>query len=74
MIVKRFGCTTIHNKALYKCFHSFIHSFISFIAKYLNVEQRAHWLPIQERTNQLDCHVIMMSLCHIELDLSDCAI
>ncbi len=26
MIVKRFGCTTIHNKALYKCFiHSFIH-------------------------------------------------
>ncbi len=25
MIVKRFGCTTIHNKALYKCF---IHSFI----------------------------------------------
>ncbi len=27
MIVKRFGCTTIHNKALYKCFiHSFIHS------------------------------------------------
>ncbi len=29
MIVKRFGFTTIHNKALYKCFiHSFIHSFI----------------------------------------------
>ncbi len=27
-------------------------------------------LLIQERTNQL-CHVIMMSLCHIELDLSD---
>ncbi len=27
MIVKRFGCTTIHNKALYKCLiHSFIHS------------------------------------------------
>ncbi len=27
MIVKRFGCTTIHNKALYKCIiHSFIHS------------------------------------------------
>ncbi len=25
MIVKRFGCTTIHNKALYKCI---IHSFI----------------------------------------------
>ncbi len=25
MIVKRFGCTTIHNKALYKCL---IHSFI----------------------------------------------
>ncbi len=42
---------------------------------YLNVEQRAHWLLIQERTNQL-CHVIMMSLgsdwvrpiglCHLE--------
>ncbi len=28
MIVKRFGCTAIHNKALYKCIiHSFIHSF-----------------------------------------------
>ncbi len=40
---------------------------------YLNVEQRAHWLLIQERTNQL-CHVIMMSLGQIELDLSDCAI
>ncbi len=27
MIVKRFGCTTIHNKALYKCIiNSFIHS------------------------------------------------
>ncbi len=25
MIVKRFGCTTIHNKALYKCL---IHSFV----------------------------------------------
>ncbi len=35
---------------------------------YLNVEQRAHWLPIQERTNQL-CHVIMMSLGQIELDI-----
>ncbi len=31
------------------------------LAKYLNVEQRAHWLPIQERTNQLwrDNDVIM---------------
>ncbi len=29
MIVKRFGCMAIHNKALYKCIiHSFIHSFI----------------------------------------------
>ncbi len=27
MIVKRFGCTTIHNKALYKMLYSFIHSF-----------------------------------------------
>ncbi len=27
MIVKRFGCTAIHNKALYKCIiHSFIDS------------------------------------------------
>ncbi len=26
MIVTRFGCTTIHNKALYKMHHSFIHS------------------------------------------------
>ncbi len=38
--------------------------------KYLNVEQRPHWLPIQEISNQL-CYVIMMSLCHIELDLLD---
>ncbi len=31
------------------------------LAKYLKVEQRAHWLPIQERTNQLwrDNDVIM---------------
>ncbi len=28
MTVKRFGCTKIHNKALYKYLHSFIHSFI----------------------------------------------
>ncbi len=28
MIVKRFGCTAIHNKALYKCIiHSFIHTY-----------------------------------------------
>ncbi len=27
MIVKRFGCTTIHNKALYKCIiHSYTYS------------------------------------------------
>ncbi len=43
------------------------------IVKYLNVEQRAHWLPIQERTYQ-QCHVIKMSLCHTELYLSDCTI
>ncbi len=29
------------------------------LAKYLNIEQQAHWQLIQERTNQL-CHVIMM--------------
>ncbi len=30
MIVKRFGCTTIHKKALYKCIiHSFINSSVS---------------------------------------------
>ncbi len=34
---------------------------------YLNVEQRAHWLLILERTNQL-CRVVMMSLCQIVLD------
>ncbi len=28
MIVKRFGCTAIHKKALYKCI---IHSFIQFV-------------------------------------------
>ncbi len=42
------------------------------LAKYLNIEQRAHWLPIQEKTNQM-WHV-MMPLCQIELDISDCAI
>ncbi len=31
------------------------------LAKYLNVEQQAHWLLIQKRTDQL-CHVIMMSI------------
>ncbi len=34
MIVKRFGCTTIHNKALYKCI---IHSFIQKSTPYLSV-------------------------------------
>ncbi len=36
-------------------------------ASYLNIEQWAHWLLIQEKPNQL-CHVIMMSLGQIELD------
>ncbi len=27
MIVKRFGCTAIHNKSAIKMHHSFIHSF-----------------------------------------------
>ncbi len=36
MIVKHFGCTAIHNKALYKCiFHSFILSFIHSFIIYL---------------------------------------
>ncbi len=42
------------------------------LAKYLNVEQRAHWL--RYRREQISCDVIMMSLCHIEFDLTDCAI
>ncbi len=38
MIVKRFGCIAIHNKALYKCFiHSFIHSFICGIRTYVKL-------------------------------------
>ncbi len=47
MIVKRFGCTTIHNKALYKCLiHSFIepeHEPQSFISE----EQR--WASVVRR-------------------------
>ncbi len=30
-------------------------------ARYLNIEKLAHWLLIQEKTNEL-CHVIMMLL------------
>ncbi len=41
-------------------------------ARNLNIEQWAHWLPIQENTNQLS-HMIMMSLGQIKFDLSDCA-
>ncbi len=33
MIVKRFGCTTIHNKALHKCL---IHSFIQWMNEWMN--------------------------------------
>ncbi len=42
-------------------------------ARYLNIEQWAHWLLIQEKTNHL-CHMMMMSLGQIELDLSYCVI
>ncbi len=45
MIVKRFGCTTIHNKALYKCF---IHSFIQML-KIL-----ALCITVQQITNNND--------------------
>ncbi len=31
MIVKRFGCTAIHNKSAIKMHHSFIHSFCKII-------------------------------------------
>ncbi len=48
-------------------FWSALHLLQQTLVKYLNVEQRAHWLPIQERTSQLWL-VIMMSLCHIELE------
>ncbi len=40
--------------------------------RYLNIERWAHWLLIQEKTNQLS-HMIMMLLGQIELGLSDCA-
>ncbi len=42
------------------------------LAKYLNVEQQAHWLLIKKGINQL--RHVMMSLCQTELDLSDCDI
>ncbi len=60
MIVKRFGCTTIHNKALYKCIiHSFIHSSGQLynlthklsvlspplLALSLIMQQSGHWWP-----------------------------
>ncbi len=38
MIVKRFGCTTIHNKALYKCF---IHSFIIVVLSSTNLPRQS---------------------------------
>ncbi len=46
MIVKRFGCTAIHNKALYKCF---IHSFIQQIVK-MNVYGSAFISAAQMQT------------------------
>ncbi len=41
MIVKRFGCTTIQNKVLYKCIiHSFIRSFVhSFIYSFISEQK-----------------------------------
>ncbi len=41
-------------------------------ARFLNIEQWAHWLLTQEKPNQLS-HMIMMSLGQIVFDLSDCA-
>ncbi len=41
MIVKRFGCTTIHNKALYKCI---IHSFIQYTPSKIETQYLNEWV------------------------------
>ncbi len=57
MIVKRFGCTATHNKALYKCIN---HSFIQHVLegtmnaeKYIKVLEQ-HMLPFRGRVVQRD--------------------
>ncbi len=53
VIVKHFGWTAIHNKALYKCLiHSFIHPFIHlFMYSDINSESQAIWSPMQKRSD-----------------------
>ncbi len=47
MIVKHFGCTAIHNKALYKCIiHSFIHIQNAAVRLVFNEPKRAHVTPL----------------------------
>ncbi len=47
MIVKHFGCTAIHNKALYKCIiHSFIHIQNAAARLVFNEPKRAHVTPL----------------------------
>ncbi len=51
MIVKHFGCTTIHNKALYKCIiHSFIHKLSPSTLKVYVAAITAHHDPIEGRS------------------------
>ncbi len=46
IIVKRFGCTAIHNKALYKCIiHSFIHSVMTSL---VDTRSRLGWEPCSQ--------------------------
>ncbi len=62
MIVKRFGCTTIHNKVLYKCIiHSFIHLFVrsfvrSFIHSFIHIRAKTKsWVQKNCRAQKEVC-------------------
>ncbi len=67
MIVKRFGCTTIHNKALYKCIiHSFIHSFKCIIHSFIQYMECIHIKIIFKRPMD---HILYIYILHCILQL-----
>ncbi len=60
MIVKHFGCTTIHNKALYKCI---IHSFIQLhfhIVLLLFVSYNGASCFVDSSSKSLSLHILLL--------------
>ncbi len=82
MIVKRFGCTTIHNKVLYKCLiHSFIHSHKPAIptivlAKVRSLDNKLDYIRLLRSTQRTvrDCCAFVFMETWLNNSVPDCAI